>query len=269
MPDLKLDLDLLDVDGHPIVDPRVWIRLVAPNGGAGVWRVALRGERVVLSLPGAPAGPTLTLRATPTRYRDIALVCQVTGDRVRPVEARLLKAPRRPSEWRPLFTRWTALADTLDTLRRVLTASPRFRLGSASNPEPLAGDSYDAVASDDESRALAKMCLLNLYSRLQSEPVPATGRPWFTLVRELLLADRERIIAVVDEACAAAVRTLAAADLGPVAAGSGGGRAACETSEPDLFRRQQCYRASAGHPNAHGAHAYARAIVAALAGVGV
>jgi lysophospholipase L1-like esterase len=46
-------------------------------------------------------------------------------------------------------------------------------------------------------------------------------------------------------------------------------RQACTLFEPDLIRREQCFRASAGHPNARGAQAYARAIVAALAGLTV
>jgi lysophospholipase L1-like esterase len=42
-------------------------------------------------------------------------------------------------------------------------------------------------------------------------------------------------------------------------------RQACDLFEPDVFRRQQCYRASAGHPNARGAQRYAGAILHALA----
>ena len=42
-------------------------------------------------------------------------------------------------------------------------------------------------------------------------------------------------------------------------------RLACDTCEKDPLRREQCYRASAGHPNPFGAEDYARAIVTALA----
>lgn len=42
-------------------------------------------------------------------------------------------------------------------------------------------------------------------------------------------------------------------------------RIACDRFETDIFRRQQCYRASAGHPNPRGAVEYAGAVIAALA----
>ena len=39
---------------------------------------------------------------------------------------------------------------------------------------------------------------------------------------------------------------------------------ACDLFETDIFQREGCYRASAGHPNQRGAEAYADAILAAL-----
>jgi hypothetical protein len=39
---------------------------------------------------------------------------------------------------------------------------------------------------------------------------------------------------------------------------------ACDLYEADLLRRQQCYRASAGHPNTLGAAEFARAVVRGL-----
>lgn len=44
MPDLKLDLEVLDVDGRPIVDPTVVVRLARSDGSsAAAWRVPFRG----------------------------------------------------------------------------------------------------------------------------------------------------------------------------------------------------------------------------------
>ncbi|MGE3844591.1 MAG: SGNH/GDSL hydrolase family protein [Vicinamibacterales bacterium] len=42
-------------------------------------------------------------------------------------------------------------------------------------------------------------------------------------------------------------------------------RLACDRCEKDLLRREQCYRASAGHPNPQGSEAFAAAVVAAAA----
>ena len=212
MPDLTLNLEVSDVDGRPIVDPTVVVRLARSDGSsAAAWRVAFRGQRESLSLNGAPAGFALILRLTPSRYHDIQVVSRVQDGQVRPAsgDERLI-APRRSSEWIPSFTPWAALPAAFDDFRRVLDVSPQFRLGRTSNPEPFFGVNYDAVDPADESRVLAKLSLLNLYSRVSVEVAPTTGQPWFTRVRELLLATRERFIAEVDETCLATVHTLAA-----------------------------------------------------------
>ena len=72
------------------------------------------------------------------------------------------------------------------------------------------GDAFDGVNPRDESRALAKVSLLNLYSRLVIEPAPTTGEPWSQRIQELFLATRERIVAQVDQACYDTVRALSA-----------------------------------------------------------
>jgi len=212
MPDVTLNLEVSDVDGRPIIDPTVVVRLARSDGSsAAAWRVAFRGQRESLSLNGAPAGFALILRLTPSRYHDLQVVSRVQDGQVRPAsgDERLI-APRRSSEWNPSFTPWAALPAAFDDFRRVLDASPQFRLGRTSNPEPFFGVNYDAVDPADESRVLAKLSLLNLYSRVSVEVAPATGQPWFARVQELLLATRERFIAEVDETCLATVHQLAA-----------------------------------------------------------
>ncbi len=54
-------------------------------------------------------------------------------------------------------------------------------------------------------------------------------------------------------------------DLSPQDPVAAARREACTRHEPDLLRREQCFRASAGHPNVAGAQRYADAIIAALA----
>jgi hypothetical protein len=211
MADLIFALELFDVDGRLIVDPAVVIRLAAPNGSsAAAWRVALDGERRTLRLEGAPAGDALVLRLTPSRYRDIQIICRVQDGEVLPASDEALAIPRRPSEWLPLFARWDALIAPFDPLKRVLEDSPVFRLGRTSQPALLAGDAYDAVEIADESTTLAKLALLNLYSRVGHEVAPTTGVPWFDHVRELVLATRERFVAEIDETCLTTVHLLAA-----------------------------------------------------------
>jgi hypothetical protein len=209
MPDLTLDLAVVDTDGFPVIDPDIVLRLARSDGSAAkAYRIALNGQRSSLTLRDAPAGSALILRLTPSRYRDIAAVCRVDGERVRPASDEPLIAPRRPSEWLPVFTRWAALPELFDDLKTALQGSRRFRLGRTSQPGQLIDAAYDGVDPRDESSALAKLSMLNLYSRLASESAPTTGQPWSKRIRELFIATRERIIAQVDESCFATVHQL-------------------------------------------------------------
>lgn len=226
---LTLDLMLRDVHGAAVTDPSVRVRLGPPDGvGTVTTTVALAGAPVRLDIPDGPAGPALILRATPTLYRDCAVTCTVDGaGTVRPMQPLVL--PRRPPLWQPAFTPWAALGTLFTPLRRVLEGSPEMRVGQFSAPVQFAGAAFDAVEMTDESRGLAKLCLLNLYGRLREERPPGTSTPWFAGVRELLLATRERFIAEVDEAMWSTVRALAERD-------SGGYRAAPVTLHLENFR---------------------------------
>jgi hypothetical protein len=197
-----------DVDHRPLVDPTVFVRLASPdNRRAAAKRLALNGVPALLRFADGPPGFALLLRVSPSRYRDGLVTAAVDGDgRVTPTQA--IRLPRKPSEWLPAFTPWSRLSGVFAPLQRVLERSPAFRVGRTSAPELFVRTSYDAVERRDESRALAKMCLLNLYGRLREEPVPHTGQPWFALVQELFLATRERLVARVDRTCWDAIRQL-------------------------------------------------------------
>jgi hypothetical protein len=214
LPRLTLELAIRDVHGEWIVDPRVQVRLGPPDGiGTVSTTVALSGAPVRLEIADGPAGPALFLRVTPSMYRDGAVACAVDGDgSVVPRQA--LTLPRRPTLWQPAFTPWRSLGTPFTSLCEVLATSPSMRVGQFSSPVSFVNDAFDAVDMQDESRALAKLCLLNLHVRLRDEAAPGLAAPWFAGVRELLLATRERLIAEVDETLWAAVRDLAARDRG-------------------------------------------------------
>jgi hypothetical protein len=211
---LRLGLDVRDVHGQSVSDPAVQVRLGPPDGiGTVSTTLALRGAPVTLEIADGPSAPALILRVTPSLYRDGAVTCTVNGSgTVTPM--RLLQLPRRPSHWQPVFTAWNALDESFAGLRFALGGSPAFRVGQFSAPVTCVGAEFDAIDAADESRALAKLSLLNLYARLRDERAPGTGEPWFARVRELLLATRERFVAEVDEACWATVRDLAERDQG-------------------------------------------------------
>lgn len=208
MPERTLLLRVTDVDQRPIVDPTVFVRIATPdNQRSATERVALNGEPKLVRFADGPTGFALNLRVSPSRYRDGMLTASVDGDGLVTPTAPI-RLPRRPSEWLPAFTAWRLLPAAFGRLQRVLDGSPFFRVGRMSAPDLFVRDRYDAVDPLDESRVLAKLCLLNLYARLREEPVPVDGGPWFDLVQELYLATRERFIARVDRACWARVRDL-------------------------------------------------------------
>jgi hypothetical protein len=109
MAELSLDLHVIDVDGRPIVDPTVFVRV---SGKAdpitATMKVALNGAPRPLRFENGPSGFSVALRVTPSRYMDGAVFCTVDGDgMVTPM--RPLRLPRRSSEWRPAFTPWQRL----------------------------------------------------------------------------------------------------------------------------------------------------------------
>lgn len=209
MAELSLDLDAIDVDGKPIVDPTVFVRVSGKTDPiTATIKVALNGAPRALRFDNGPSGFSVALRVTPSRYLDGAVFCTVDGDGI-VTPMRPLRLPRRSSEWRPAFTPWQRLPEPFTSLQRILDRSPDFRLGRTSNPERFVEVRYDGVDPDDESRVLAKLSLLNLYSRLNMELVPGAGKAWFSTVQELLVATRERFIAEVDEGCWGTVRMFA------------------------------------------------------------
>ena len=205
------DLRVVDVDGRIIVDPTIFVR-VTNEIRTVTAQVAFDAAAVSLRFDERPAGQVLQLRLTPSRYHDCTIFCQVDGNgTISPPEIRI---PRRSSEWLAAFDKWNTLGESFALLKKTLEASTAFRLGRTSEPERHVEDQYDAVNPEDESRSLAKMSLLNLYSRLAIEPAPGTATPWFTYVNELCYATRERCLAEIDEECFTRVQKLARESTG-------------------------------------------------------
>lgn len=217
MAELRIDLDIRDVDGRVISDPDVVLRLArsdAPNASA--WKVPFDGQVATHTLKEAPAGSSLLMRVSMSRYHDIGNTVQVRDGLVVPVltNNRPLTAPRIPAEWKPVFDRWDDLPAAFDGLKTILQKSVKFILGRGTNGMKLTGKDYDGISADDEPRVRAKMAMLNLYSRLAVETPPDEADPWFTHVGELLQATSERIIVVCDEGCFKTVKALSSKGAG-------------------------------------------------------
>jgi hypothetical protein len=148
------------------------------------------------------------MRVTPSRYEDGAMLCDIDGNGLGTLPNPFC-LPRRPSEWVPSFVSWQQLAPDFDGLKATLDESPTFRCGRTSQPGKFINERFDAVSPDDESESLAKLSLLNMYSRLRSEAMPGTSASWFAQIRSLLYSTRERIVAEIGQDCWAKVRTIA------------------------------------------------------------
>jgi len=201
MADLSFLLDIRTVEGEVITDPLVTIRLARTDEPDGrLWRFALAGAAMPVRLNDAPAGSPLLLRITTTRYQDVGMFANVRNGALELLKGRsVITAPRRAEEWLSDFVKWADLPESFVPLKVTLRASPAFQLGGASNGAQLDEVAYDAVRSDDEPAALAKMSLLNLYSRLSIEAPPRARKTWFARLGSLLMATRERVIAEVDD----------------------------------------------------------------------
>ncbi|MEZ5289999.1 MAG: hypothetical protein R2745_02870 [Vicinamibacterales bacterium] len=194
MATVTLQTRLLDVDGFDIVDPAVTFRLqstTAPTTRNTT--VEARGMPLVVPVE-APGGSGLTIRISPSRYRDAGVVGSPTAGRL---SLHPVVLARRPREWQPAFDAWSALPAEFAGLKTLLEDSKRFQVGRVSEPGQFVGARYDAVDGSDESSALAKMCLLNLCSRLRTEAIPGGSGVWQGGITELLQAQQDRIFGLV------------------------------------------------------------------------
>lgn len=159
-------------------------------------------------LPAFPQASNLICKVTSPRYhfRQSGFFTMIDGESV----TRDLTMLRNGREWAPRFVRWNDLPDRFDRLKRVLDRSLDLRLRKTTVTIPtVTSENYDGVADSASDRvAQAKAGLLNLFAKLSSMTAPGTRRDWFSFVGRILEVDRERIIAVVDEKCAQAVRAI-------------------------------------------------------------
>ena len=187
----RITIDLADVRGVRIEDPRVLVRFVNVASGHGLaFTVAFSGMPVAIS-SSLSRGSTYRVEVTPSRFSSALRMLGSEDDELE-VKATLI---RRATEWAPAFTPWMALGAPFAALQAVLNASAALRVGRVTSPVRFVQAEYDNVPPDDESRVFAKAALLNMYGLLSAEPRPGTaGGTWFDGVTELLLVTRERVI---------------------------------------------------------------------------
>ena len=202
-----LELELRDVRGRPAQDANVTVRFFkdghATRIGDDVRATFPPG--VSARLPAFPQANNVSCDITPTRYRmrSSGFFTLTDGERIR----RSLSVLRVPAQWNARFERWTQLPTQFDPLRKVLDASPNLRVkGKAGTIASFTASGYDDV--DDRRTIEAKAAMLNLHGKLSALTIPATSRPWFSFVTQLIEIGRERMIGIVDPAMGDEVRAL-------------------------------------------------------------
>jgi len=199
------ELSLIDVEGKDVSEQaRVSFHRVSGARLMEIPDVQLPGPRS-FELPAFPQERLLFCRVIVDRYRqrssDNFLLTngEIEGHRFRVMED--------PDRWRARFTAWSDLPNGLEMLRTVLSRSPRVVVKDGDSIGKFTEARYD---KDHPIRtSLAKASLLNLFARLGSlnDPTEPT-RSWFSLVREVLVIDQERFVAIVDDKMASAISTI-------------------------------------------------------------
>ena len=204
-----LEVTLLNVSGAAASDPdtRLTVKRGTSQDVVRVFRTSFPPARQ-FSLPAFPSEHVLAPFVEPSRYRSKPLpsFTLTNGKTI----TRNVTVFRKPSEWKPVFTKWNELTDRFKPLKDVLTASPRVRVRGAAAIEDFSGSAYDK-ATDDARVVLPKSAMLNLFAKLTELREPINKRrSWFLFVQQLLEIGRERLVAIVDKDMADRITTIRA-----------------------------------------------------------
>ena len=189
-----LELNLLDAGGKPPLEPDCTIEFSRIDGVS-----ILRADHLqfpplhAFNLPAFPQAQNLHGVIIPSLYRIVQSEFFTLEDAsVKNVTATLL---RDPAKWSPKFTPWKILPAAFDALKQTI-AGHFLKLKHGPDIGVVDANVYDALSS--QALLLAKMALLNL-SQVTSQAIdPVSRKPWFSFVKQILVIDRERFVAIVD-----------------------------------------------------------------------
>jgi len=152
------------------------------------------------TLPAFPQAQNLHCTITPSLYRMVQSEFFTLTDGEEKNESAIVL--RDPAQWRADFEQWNALPQPFDTLKAIL-ADRLLKLKHGPDVGVITPAVYDGMTST--ALVLAKMALLNLFVVLSAQNDPISTQPWFTFVKQILVIDQERFVAVVDEALFATI----------------------------------------------------------------
>jgi len=189
----SLALDLVTAEGGPANDPSCTVECFRLDGVSILRRDHLQfPPRRAFPLPAFPQMQNLHLTITPSLYKMVNSEIFTLDDGESKIET--CPVQRDPGQWQPKFTLWNALAASFDVLKATINGN-RIRLIDGTDIGVLGQALYDGMANQS---LLPKMALLNLFVVLSTQKDPVSDQPWFNMVKQILVMDQERFVAVVD-----------------------------------------------------------------------
>ena len=192
----NLVLDLINAEGGPAKEPNCTIEFLRLD------QVTIARANHVefppkhrFTLPAFPQAQNLRCMITPSLYRIVQSEFFTLTDGQEKDESAIVL--RDPAQWRPDFGKWNSLSPQFDTLKAVL-ANRLLKLKHGPDVGVITPAVYDGMSSP--ALVLAKMALLNLFGVLSAQNDPVSTQPWLSLIKQILVIDQERFIAIVDEA---------------------------------------------------------------------
>lgn len=188
------ELSLMDVDRDPISDlVLVEFREATSSDLIANFKNQTFPPPKSYKLPAFPQTGFMYSWVAPVRYRARASdFFQLIDKQVRTDSPIFFKNTRH---WLSAFVPWPKLSLEIQPLKVVLMKSQRVRLLGGPSIGTFKEAAYDNVSSG--RLMLAKAGLLNVYTKLRLVQAPSKGRDWFSYVEEVVVIDRERIVAVV------------------------------------------------------------------------
>lgn len=189
----SLALDLVTAEGGPANEPNCTLECFRLDGVTILRKDHLPfPPRRAFPLPAFPQMQNLHLTISPSLYKMVQSEFFTLNDGESKQET--CPVQRDPGEWQPKFTLWNALAGQFDALKATINEK-LVRLIDGTEIGVMGPDVYDAMAN---RLSLPKMALLNLFVVLCKQTDPVSAQPWFNMVKQILVLDQERFVAVVD-----------------------------------------------------------------------
>ena len=189
----SVGLDLVTAEGTSANEPNCTVECFRLDGNSILRKDHLQfPPRRAFPLPAFPQMQNLHLMIVPSLYKIVQSEFFTLQDGEAKQET--LPVQRDPAKWQPTFTQWNALAAPFDDLKATINGQ-RMRLIDGTDIGAMGASLYDGMAN---GLLLPKMAMLNLFAVLSKQNDPVSNQTWFSMVKNILVIDQERFVAVVD-----------------------------------------------------------------------